>query len=94
MRELFPEIEERNYSKVPLTEAEVRGIVEAAGGVARVLNATHATAKANGWKASPPGVEVFVLAAVSEPNLLRRPIVVADGRAAVGKSEAAWQGLK
>jgi arsenate reductase-like glutaredoxin family protein len=93
VRELLPGIEERNYSKVPLTADEVREIVTAAGGVARVLNATHAIAKERGWKASPPPVEEYVAAVVAEPNLLRRPIVVKDGRVVVGRDEAGWKSL-
>lgn len=93
MRELFPGIEERNYAKGPLSAAELRAIVAAAGGVAPVLNATHAIAKERGWKAAPPAVEDFVAAAVAEPNLLRRPILLADGRVVVGKDEAGWVAL-
>jgi arsenate reductase-like glutaredoxin family protein len=93
VRELLPGIDERNYAKVPLTADEVREIVAAAGSVAKVLNTTHATAKERGWKASPPPVDEFVAAVLQEPNLLRRPIVVKDGRVVVGKDEAGWKSL-
>lgn len=93
MHELLPGVEERNYSKTPLTAEEIREIVTAAGGVRPILNTSHATAKTHGWKDAPPLIEVFVAAAVLEPNLLRRPIVVANGRVVVGKSEAGWRAL-
>jgi len=78
---------ERNYHKEPLTRAEIEAIVRAAGSVAAVLNTRHATAKANGWKDSPPSRAAFVAAALEEPNLLRRPITVKGNRAVVGGSE-------
>lgn len=93
MRELFPGIEERNYAKAPLTPEEVGEIVDAAGGVAAVINVRHEIAKARGWKDAPPSRAEFVAAAVAEPNLLRRPILVKDGNAVVGRDEAAWAAL-
>lgn len=93
MRELLPGIEERNYAKEPLTAAEIEAIVTAAGGVAPVLNTRHEVAKARGWATKPPSAKEFVAAAVGEPNLLRRPIVVKDGRVVVGKDEAGWKSL-
>lgn len=94
MRELLPGIEEHNYSKTPLTAEQVRAIVTAAGGVAPVLNSTHTIAKERGWKANPPATEEFVALAVTEPNLLRRPIVLKDGKIVVGKNEAGWLALR
>lgn len=61
----------------------------AAGGVSPLLNARHATAVANGWKLDPPTPEVFAVAAEREPNLLRRPIALKDGRVAVGAAAVA-----
>jgi len=78
---------------VPLVAAEVRAIVEIAGGVAAVLNTRHAEAKTNGWKATPPDAETFVGAVLREPNLLRRPILVRGERSVVGKNDAAIRAL-
>jgi len=78
LRARFPDMVEKNYSKEPLTAAEVRTMTQAAGGVAEVINTTHAIYKENGWKASLPDVETFVAAAVNEVNLLRRPILLRD----------------
>lgn len=93
MRELLPGIEEHNYSKTPLTAEQVHAIVAAAGGVAPILNTTHAIAKERGWKERPPSAEEFVPLAVTEPNLLRRPIVLVNGKVVVGKNEAGWKSL-
>jgi arsenate reductase-like glutaredoxin family protein len=84
VRQLVPDAVERNYAKEPLSAADVRTIVRAAGSVAAVLNARHAVAKARGWKENPPSAAAFAAAAAEEPNLLRRPIVVRDARAVVG----------
>ena len=93
MRELAPGIPERNYSKDPLTADEIAGIVSAAGSVAAVLNTRHEIAKERGWAAKPPPTPEFVAAAVKEPNLLRRPILVQDGKAVVGRDEAGWKAM-
>lgn len=58
-----------------------------------VLNARHETAKAGGWVEAPPSEKEFVAAVLAEPNLLRRPIVMKDGRIVVGKDAAGWKGL-
>lgn len=93
VRSLFPGISERNYSKDPLTADEIRGIVTAAGGVRAVLNTRHAIAKERGWAEKPPPADAFVTAALAEPNLLRRPIVLKDGKAVIGRDPAGWKGL-
>jgi len=86
-------MDEVDYARKELDEATVRAIVAAAGGVAAVLNARHATAKARGWIAEPPDVATFARAVAEEPNLLRRPILLAGKRAIVGFDEAAYEKL-
>ncbi|MEZ4240574.1 MAG: ArsC/Spx/MgsR family protein [Myxococcota bacterium] len=83
-------LEERNYAKEPLTEAEVAELVDLAGGVAAVLSTRTAEAKERGWTAaSPPARDVYVRAAAANNNLVRRPIVVAGDRVVVGNDAAA-----
>lgn len=84
MRQVGAETVERDFAKKPLELAEIEAILAAAGSVAAVINRRHATAKANGWDATPPSAEDFARAALLENNLLRRPIVVRDGRAVIG----------
>ncbi|MBA3788552.1 MAG: hypothetical protein H0X21_07645 [Actinobacteria bacterium] len=87
------ELEEVNYAKTALDEATVKTIVAKAGGVAAVLNARHATAKEKGWAEQPPDAATFAKAAAAEPNLLRRPIVIAGKQAIVGFNKTAYSKL-
>ncbi len=93
MRKHGVEMDEVDYSKKGLDEATVRAIVERAGSVAAVINTRHAVAKEKGWVAEPPDVATFAKAVAKEPNLLRRPIVVAGRRTIVGFDEAAYAKL-
>ena len=65
MRTLLPGAEERDYAKRPITAAEVRAILVAAGSVSAVLNTRHATAQRHNWKDTPPATDAFVEAAVA-----------------------------
>jgi len=87
------EMDEVDYARKALDEATVRALVTKAGGVAKVLNARHAVAKQNGWVTSPPDVAVFAKAVVTEPNLLRRPLLVVGDRVIVGRDEDAYAKL-
>lgn len=71
----------------------MESIVAAAGSVDAVLNTRHALAKERGWKETPPTTAEFAAAVLGEPNLLRRPILVRDGHAVVGKDEEGWRRL-
>jgi arsenate reductase-like glutaredoxin family protein len=93
LRKRGVEMDEVDFARKGLDEATVRAIVAAAGSVAAVLNARHATAKERGWVAAPPDVATFAKAAAEQPNLLRRPIVVAGKAVIVGFDEAAYAKL-
>ena len=84
MRERGVDADEVNYAKTGLDERTVKAIVAAAGGVARVLNTRHEIAKARGWADKPPPVAEFAAEVAREPNLLRRPILVAGKKVLVG----------
>lgn len=84
MRERGFEADEVNYAKSGLDAATVKAIVAAAGGVAKVLNGRHAIAKERGWVTSAPSVAEFAAAVAAEPNLLRRPILIAGKKVLVG----------
>lgn len=79
-----------DYAKKPLDAATVEDIVRRAGGVAAVLNTRHALAKEKGWVAKPPPPAEFAKAVAKEPNLLRRPILVAGDKLVVGFDRAAY----
>lgn len=93
MRKLPLELTEVDYARKPLDAATVEDIVQKAGGVGPVLNTRHAIAKANGWVASPPPAAEFAKAVAKEPNLLRRPILVAGGKVIIGFDRAAYAAL-
>ncbi len=93
MRELDPDVIERNYAKSPLTKDEVEEIVSAAPSIADVINTRHAIAKERGWKTTPPAKAALVAAALEENNLLRRPVTIRDGRTVIGSDEAALRAL-
>jgi arsenate reductase-like glutaredoxin family protein len=87
------DLHEVNYAKTGLDEATILALVGKAGSVAAVMNARHATAKAKGWAEKPPDVATFARAAAKEPNLLRRPIVVAGNTVIVGFNKTAYAKL-
>lgn len=93
LRGLPIEVKEVNYAKTGLDESTVRDIVAKAGSVAAVLNTRHAIAKEKGWKEQPPSAQEFARAVAAEPNLLRRPIVIAGDRVIVGFDPAAYAKL-
>ena len=84
MRKLPLDLTEIDYARKPLDAATVEDIVRRAGGVAAVLNPRHAVAKEKGWVAKPPSPAEFAKAVAKEPNLLRRPIVLAGDKVIVG----------
>jgi len=91
--QLDPDIEERNYAKEPLTRTEIARIVDTVGGVGEVLNTRHKLAKEKGWKEKAPAKTTFVKAALEEPNLLRRPVILRGRKAVVGFDEDAIREL-
>jgi arsenate reductase-like glutaredoxin family protein len=90
LRKAGVELDEVNYAKEALAEAAIASIVKKAGGVAAVLNTRHATAKERGWADKPPSAAEFAKAAAAEPNLLKRPIVVAGETVIVGFNKTAY----
>ncbi len=93
MREKGAEVEERNYAKSGLAEADVKALVAAAGGVEPLLNKRHETAKKKGWAERPPSAAEFAAAVAKDANLLRRPVLVAGRRVVVGFDREAYEKL-
>ena len=52
MRELQPDIEQRDYAKKPLTKEEVLALVKLAGGVAPLVSTRNTIVKERGWAAT------------------------------------------
>jgi arsenate reductase-like glutaredoxin family protein len=93
LRKLPLELTEIDYARKPLDSATVEDVVAKAGGVAAVLNPRHPTAKEKGWKEKPPSVAEFVKAVGADPNLLRRPILIAGKKVIVGFDKDAYAKL-
>ena len=96
MREKGIEVDEVNFAKAKLDAATVKRIVGAAGSVAAVVNKRHEVAKKRGWVERPPSVDELVRAAVADPNVLRRPILVRGKRVLIGYDKTnrdAWAAL-
>jgi arsenate reductase-like glutaredoxin family protein len=93
LRKAGHDLIEINYAKTGLDEATVKDLVERAGSVAAVLNTRHAIAKEKGWVESPPDAATFAKAVMKEPNLLRRPILVAGKKLIIGFDKAAYAKL-
>lgn len=93
MRELAPDVIERNYSKTPLTKAEVEELLSVAPSIADVINTRHAIAKERGWRTTPPSKKDLIAAALEDNNVLRRPVTIRDGRAVIGADEDALRAL-
>jgi arsenate reductase-like glutaredoxin family protein len=94
LRNAGHELTEVNYAKDKLDEATVRDLVKKAGSVAAVLNTRNAVVKEKGWNESPPDVSTFAKAVVADPNLIKRPILVAGNTMIVGFDKAAYAKLK
>jgi arsenate reductase-like glutaredoxin family protein len=97
LRERGIEVDETNYAKTGLDAATVKAIVNAAGGVARVLNTRHEIARTRGWADKPPPVAEFADAVAADVNLLRRPIYIAGKKVLVGydkKNQDEWDELR
>ncbi len=87
MKSLSPNVKERNYRKEPFTKAELTALVNAVEDLSTILNTRHAVAKKKGWDKKPPSKATFVIAALEEPNLLKRPIVRRGGKAIYSRKE-------
>ncbi len=91
MRDLSPDIEQRDFAKKPLTKDEVKALVKLAGGVAPLVSTRNTVVKERGWATSPPDADTFAAAVAADNNLLKRPIVVVGKRVIIGRDEDAWK---
>ena len=79
-----PEI--REYLKVPPTKKEVETLLELVGGPPRaLLRDNEAEFRATGKTAATLRVDDIARLIAAHPILLQRPIVVAGGKAAIGR---------
>lgn len=93
MRKTQLELEEINYAKTGLSEAQVKDLVAKAGGVGKLVNTRHAIAKEKNWAEKPPGVTEFAKAVAADPNVIRRPILIDGAKVIVGFDRDAYAKL-
>ena len=81
--DLGAELDERDYAKAPLSAAELKELF--AGRDPRdFLNSRSPAFKAMGLTGKSLTAEQALALMAREPNLIRRPVVVAGGRVVVG----------
>lgn len=92
MRELAAssgvEVEQRNFQKDALTEAELRELIGLAGGVGAVISRRNRAVKEAGWSDVTPELDEFVAAAAADNKMIRRPILVFEEHVVVGNDAA------
>ena len=88
MRELAPDMTERNYAREPLRRAEIEKIARAVGDLTSLLNGRHRAVKAAGWMDKPPSRAALVRAVMEDPNVIRRPVILRGNKAIVSRDEA------
>ena len=81
-------VEERNFQRAALDEAEVREIIEHAGGIAAVISTRNKAVKEAGWAATPPGLDTYVAAVARDNKMIRRPILLLGAHVVVGNDAA------
>ena len=80
------DLEEREFSEQPLTEAEIRAI---AGGrpIADLLNPAREAYRERGFDRRTPSDDEALAAVAEESNLLYRPIAIRGDRMVLGFQE-------
>jgi arsenate reductase-like glutaredoxin family protein len=73
--EQAPGATERRYKKEPFTKSELTQLLRDMDDWHDAINMRQKVAKENGWADKPPSLTAFVVAALKEPNLLRRPLI-------------------
>ena len=84
--------EEREYGKNPLSEKELREIIEDEP-IERFLNTRTPLYREKNMKQNPPTKEQAIHFMLKDPNLLRRPLIIKGKRKITGFNEAELKGL-
>jgi len=82
-------LEERDFFKEPLTEAEIRALVAAAGGISDLFARRSPSLKQIGLAGQELREGEMLELMLKEPRLIRRPLVRVGDRLIVGASEKA-----
>ena len=92
MRDKNIEVEEREYGRNPLTEAELREII---GGepIDNFLNTRTALYRQRNMKQKPPAKDEAISLMRKDPNLLKRPVIIKGKKRLTGFNEAQVEAL-
>lgn len=85
-------MEEREYGKNPLTEAELREIIGDSP-VIDFLSSRNSLYRERNMKEKPPSREEAIQLILKEQNLLKRPVLVKGKKKILGFNEAELRGL-
>ncbi len=92
MRDKNIEVEEREYGRNPLTEAELREII---GGepIDNFLNTRTALYRQRNMKQKPPAKDEAISLMRKDPNLLKRPVIIKGKKRLTGFNAAQLEAL-
>jgi arsenate reductase-like glutaredoxin family protein len=80
-------LEEREYGKNPLSEKELREIIGDAP-IEKFLNTRTPLYRGKNMKQKPPTKEQAIQLMLTEPNLLKRPVIIKGKKKVTGFNEA------
>jgi Spx/MgsR family transcriptional regulator len=92
LRDKNIEVEEREYGRNPLTEAELREII---GGepIDNFLNTRTALYRQRNMKQKPPAKDEAISLMRKDPNILKRPVIIKGKKRLTGFNEAQVEAL-
>ena len=79
--------EEREYSKNPLSERELREII-GDGPIEKFLNSRTPLYRERNMKQKPPSIDEAIKLMLKDPNLLKRPVIIRGKTKLTGFDEA------
>lgn len=93
LQELGVPVQERDMSKQPLAEAELRSLIGERE-IRPFLNPRNEMYRERGMKANPPGKDEAISLMAENANLLRRPLLVSGDEILFGFDEEAYRSLR
>jgi arsenate reductase len=86
------DVEVRDFFKEPFTVDELTRLI-GANPLADFLSTRAKSYKKLGWDRKPPTKKAAIAAIIEDPTLLRRPILIANGKMIVGFSQTAYESI-
>ena len=92
MRALGVQLQERDFGKEPLSQAELEVLIGSAD-IMEFLNTRSVSYRAQGFKKQAPAKAQAIKLMVADPNLIKRPITVKGSIKVLGFDEAKLRAL-